>query len=237
MVKEPIEPDTTMKTRINPWKLPAICLLLAGYSANAAQGHVAVAQNLTNFTYTISNEEPPGSQLFLSNFHLESNAPFQVISSPAGWSFITDNFSYIDWFCTNTVSPFPNDVAPGALLGGFVIQSALTNSESLGFALVSWQHGTTNSGPSIQGFVAAPSIPTLDATLTQPSHAGSNAFEFTVLGIPSFDYAVQSSADFVNWTPFATNSAPFRVLETNTLWPLRFYRAVSTFDVLAVSQD
>ncbi|HYV27658.1 MAG TPA: hypothetical protein VFA77_09010, partial [Candidatus Eisenbacteria bacterium] len=103
-----------MKATATFLKLSMTICLLAGQNTNAIEAHVAVAQNGTNFNYTLFNDDPTGSQFFLSNFHLEVNAPFAVSSTPSGWDFVTDQFSYVDWYCTNSVSPYLNDVAPGA---------------------------------------------------------------------------------------------------------------------------
>jgi len=226
-----------MKATATFLKLSTTICLLAGQNTNAIEAHVAVAQNGTNFNYTLFNDDPTGSQFFLSNFHLEVNAPFAVSSTPSGWDFVTDQFSYVDWYCTNSVSPYLNDVAPGASLAGFALRSVATNAESLGYTLISWQPGATNSGPAIQRFVLAPSLGAVDAVLTNV-FSPSNAFQFTLLGIPSFNYEVQSSTNLVDWSSRATNVSPFIFLETSAAPPFRrFYRARALFDVLSISQD
>jgi hypothetical protein len=162
----------------------------------------------TNFLYTVFNEESEGSDRYINIVTLDVNAPFEVISSPQGWEFKTDNYSYVTWFSGDTVEPFTNDIAPGSSLEGFVLGSAVATREELPYAVMSWKHGTTQSGPSVEGEVTAPSITSLAATLANLSHSATE-FRFTVLGVPSFVYAVEVSSDLIEWTAVKTDAVPF----------------------------
>lgn len=134
-----------------------ICLIFSGNAAFAQLlTHVDGVQNGTLFTYTVFNDEPAGSTLFITTFSLSPNAPFTVISSPAGWDYQTDNISQIDWYNTDPVLPYPHDIAPGSSVS-FVIQSNTTATELLGDGVTSWDHGSDSGGPSYQGNVIVPS--------------------------------------------------------------------------------
>ncbi len=119
--------------------------------------HAEVIQSGNVFTYTLLNDEPVGSPNFLSLFDLFVNAPIIITGVPLGWEYITDNHSYVDWFNADSTLPYPHDVAPGASLGGFVIESNVSTTDLLDYGLTAWDHVADISGPDIQGFVLAPS--------------------------------------------------------------------------------
>jgi PEP-CTERM motif-containing protein len=141
-------------------KLPLLTLLLFALSApNAHAGfmmHFEVAQTGSAFRYTIFNDEPTTSSLYISAFHLTADAPFTVTSMPVGWDFFTDNSTYIDWFNTDPELPYPHDVAPGNSLDGFTFLSTVTTTALQPFAANSWNHATDEGGPVFQGQVPAP---------------------------------------------------------------------------------
>ena len=135
------------------------CLLLAGNKASAQfSSHVNGVQNGSTFTYTVFNDESISSSLYATTFSLTTNAPFTVISSPAGWAYETDNVSQIDWYNTDPSLPYPHDVAPGSSLSGFVIQSDITTTQLLGDGVTSWDHSSDSGGSTYTGYVIAPSI-------------------------------------------------------------------------------
>ena len=46
-------------------------------------------------------------------------------------------------------------------------------------------------------------------------------------GEPGFQYIIQNSTNFIDWTPILTNAAPLAFVDRNvTNWPARFYRAI-----------
>lgn len=58
------------------------------------------------------------------------------------------------------------------------------------------------------------------------SYTTNGECQFTLTGVPGFDWIVEGSEDLLNWTPLATNSLPFTFTDTNGVGlPLRFYRA------------
>jgi hypothetical protein len=96
--------------------------------------HIEVTQAGSEFTYTVFNDEPATSSLYVNAFHLTiGGAPFSVTSTPEGWDYFTDNSTYIDWYNTELELPYPHDVAPDSSLGGFTILSAVATSELLPF--------------------------------------------------------------------------------------------------------
>ena len=127
--------------------------------------YITANQSGTNFSYTVYNDEA-SRKLFLAQLiSSRCPGPFTVAATPDGWTFQTDNATYIDWFATNSSPPFGNDIAPGAFLGGFMLQSHDPSSEALGCTLVSWDSSTNVCGPSLLTAVVAPSVTNLDSTL------------------------------------------------------------------------
>ena len=138
--------------------LVTLVLVLARQETRAVQAHVVLTPGGTNFTYILFNDEAVSSHEYLNVLHLNPNAPFEVASTPPGWTFVTDNFSYVDWFCTNPLLAAPNDVAPGMSLGGFSLRSTVVTSEDSSYAVTSWYRGLTDPGSATQGPIQVPSI-------------------------------------------------------------------------------
>jgi hypothetical protein len=90
-----------------------------------------------------------------------------------------------------------------------------------------YQVVVTNSAGSITSSVASLTVyPTAAATLESPLITGSQ-FQFTVIGVPDFTYAVQVSTNLLDWISVETNTAPFLSTDTNSLsFPNRFYRVL-----------
>jgi len=89
--------------------------------------------------------------------------------------------------------------------------------------LVSNGCGSATSDPIVLSV-----YPSLAATLTVPELSGDRQMQFSVVGLPGYNYAVQASTNLVDWVPLVTNSSPFGFTDTNTgKFPQRFYRAVS----------
>lgn len=146
-----------------------LLLLMPGTKAAAdLMMHFDVNQSGSDFSYTVFNDEPASSSLYISAFHLTVDAAFVVANSPAGWDYVSDFSTYIDWFNTDAALPYPNDIAPGSSLGGFTLRSSVTTSESLPFTASSWDHSTDEGGPSADGSVLAPS----GAVVPEPSSLG-----------------------------------------------------------------
>jgi hypothetical protein len=195
-------------------------------SARALNAQVEAVQNGTNFTYTVYNDEASGSTLSVDTFHLTTGAPFTVAATPDGWSFETDNSTYIEWFSTNSSPPFSDDIAPGASLGRFALQTMDPSSESLVSAVVSWDTSTNGCGPSLLTPVLSPSVTNLEPMLAVTTATGGG-FQFFVAGYPSFSYVFQSSTNLLNWSPVTTNTCPFNIVEPASLQtPANFFDSI-----------
>lgn len=80
--------------------------------------------------------------------------------------------------------------------------------------------GTTSSNAVLSVYSSvAPAI-------SQFSFSRSNGLQFTVSGVPGYNYAVLASSNLVNWVPLITNNSPFNFADTNLDLPYRFYRSV-----------
>ncbi len=194
-------------------------------SAKALNAQVEAVQNGTTFSYTVHNNEVSGSTLLVDTFHLTTRAPFTVAATPDGWSFETDNTTYIDWFSTNDSPPFSGDIAPGAFLGGFVVQTMDPSSDELVSAVVSWDTSTNGCGPALQLTVVSPSVTNVAPMLAVTTNAGG--FQFSVIGYPSFSYVFQSSTNLLDWSPVTTNASPFNIVEPASLQtPANFFNSI-----------
>jgi hypothetical protein len=203
------------------------------------QVRVEVDRAGTNFSFTVFNDEPLESSHYLTIWHLVASAPFQVISTPPGWSCFTDNSTYVDWFSTDAEWPYVNDIAPGVSLGGFALASVVPTFEDLPFAAVSWDHAATNSGPSYLGTVASPSIMTVTAVLTNVLYSSaSSTFQFTVAGIPTLKYSVETSLNLKDWIGVTTNASPFLFVDRQVNNPAeRYFRAVYVDSISSSDAD
>jgi hypothetical protein len=179
-----------------------------GAFGDTLESRIEVEQAGTHFTYTVFNDEPSGSSRHVNIWTLDVNAPFEVVSTPQGWDYMTDHRSYVTWFSADSTEPFLNDIAPNAFLEGFVLESVVSTSEELPYAIMSWEHGDTHSGPSAVGEVTVPSVISLVASLVNVTYSPSE-FQFTIIGIPSLQYVVEVSSDMVEWTQVLTIAVPF----------------------------
>jgi len=125
--------------------------------ATLLEAHVNVSIAAGLWSYTVVNDEAAGSPNFISALHLDIVAPISATGAPAGWQVITDNASYVLWYASDQQAPYTSQIAPGAQLTGFAMQSARTTAESRGFAIASWNHQTSQAGLVTMGAVAVPS--------------------------------------------------------------------------------
>ena len=121
-----------------------------------AHMQVTVDEVLSTWSYTVFNDEPSGSQRFVNAISLDMAAPFTV-TAPAGWAVNTDNFFYVLWYATDQQLPYPHQIAPGASLGGFQIQSPRRNSEGRAFSITSWNHQSDQADLVALGTALTPS--------------------------------------------------------------------------------
>jgi autotransporter-associated beta strand protein len=81
--------------------------------------------------------------------------------------------------------------------------------------------GVTNSRAAVLS-VYATAAPRLSAA----GRLANGQFQFSLAGVPGYDYAVSASTNLSDWTPLQTNLSPFTFVDTNaSLFPSRFYRA------------
>lgn len=203
----------------------AIGLFPPAGAAQTLQAHAEVSVSATNFAYTVFNDQPSGSRLSLGAFYLELNAPIEGILSPPGWTNDTDGFSYVAWMCANGTPPFANDISPGASLSGFVVQAAVSTSDSFNYDIVSSDIAATNAGPVLGGSVTAPALATLAPNLTLAQDNG--VWNLSLTGVPGFFYTIESSSDLTNWISVSTNVAPCILpVPADHSQPATFYQAI-----------
>lgn len=138
-----------------PILIPAVSALPI-LQLNAA-GAVEVGVN--SWFYTLTNNEAPGSSLYIATFSLDIAAPITVTGSPPGWIPQTDSSTYVGWYADDSAgAPYPNQIAPGSSLSGFQISSAATLSQSTAFILTSWDHQLDRPGRLFSDYISAPSL-------------------------------------------------------------------------------
>jgi hypothetical protein len=108
-----------------------------------------------------------------------------------------------------------NDIA-GATNTTVTLDTVTTNQAGLYSVRVS------GSGVFVTSSNAVLSVYPTAAASSTGSYSGGQ-FQLNVAGVPGFNYIVQASQDFTNWTPVLTNTSPFTFNETNN-FPARFYR-------------
>jgi hypothetical protein len=149
-----------------------LCFLVAvscGAVAADLSADVTLDQNGFSFEYTVLNAEPIGSNYYLCFFNLQVNAPLVSIDSPDGWGYESDYATYVTWFSEDEELPYPHDVAPGRALNGFLITSAVMETDLLSYSVASWDHLADEGGLLAQDVIIAPSgsvVP--DPTVPEP---------------------------------------------------------------------
>lgn len=107
------------------------------------------------WSYAVTNNEPSSSTNFLIGFELAIHAQLSSVQAPNGWNYQTDGYNYVYWFSDSTSVPYSDDVAPGALLTGFML-SADALSGSAESVVYSWDHLADEPGPISYGTIDAP---------------------------------------------------------------------------------
>jgi hypothetical protein len=130
--------------------------------------HVTVTTGPPTWSYTIFNDEPTGSPNYLSSFTLSVDAPISVTGTPDGWTYSTDSATYVYWYNQDTSLPYPHDVAPGASLDGFGIESSDATSADALYTITSWDHNADAPGPGVMASTLAPT-----ASVPEPSVAAA----------------------------------------------------------------
>ena len=118
-------------------------------TADTLSAHVSVDTSTAGvWSYTVFNDEPTGSPNYVTAFNLNVDAPVTVTGIPAGWDVDTNNTTFVFWFNTDAVLPYPHDIAPGSSLGGFMISSPGSVSDVITATAVSWDHSLDQPGPT-----------------------------------------------------------------------------------------
>ena len=102
-------------------------------NASPLLSHVDVSVGGGVWSYTVFNDQPSGDSSYISSFTLQIAAPISVITAPDGWTFGSDNASYVQWFNIDPSLPYPHDIAPGMSLSGFSVTSTAAFSAPLCF--------------------------------------------------------------------------------------------------------
>jgi hypothetical protein len=81
--------------------------------------------------------------------------------------------------------------------------------------------GSTNSSAAVLS-VYASAAPALSGA----GYLADGQFQFSLAGVPGYNYAVAASTNLSGWTLLQTNTSPFTFIDTNAAaFPGRFYRA------------
>ena len=153
---------------MNKTTIFATLVLILGYSfrvqAQDLASHVDVNVSSSIWSYTLFDDEPLGNANYINSFSLAIAAPISNISAPDGWAYSSDNSSYVFWYNADPSLPLPHDVAPGASLGGFSIESASAVSQPSDFVIQAWDHTANMPGLVNASTVLAPASPVPEAS-------------------------------------------------------------------------
>lgn len=126
-----------------------------GLSQDLLTHVTTVLPNSSTWQYAVFNDEPLTSPNFIYSFDVTVDSALTSISSPSGWSYVTDNASYVLW----TSDLLASDIAPQASLSGFVLHANAETNLHDAF-LDAFDHTTMDVGPgailSVQAPVALP---------------------------------------------------------------------------------
>lgn len=113
------------------------------------------------WSYTVFNDEMPGSPQYIAQFFVLVGAPITVTGTADGWIVTTDYLSYVEWTSADATPPYPHDIAPGSSLGGFQISSpGALSTASIGSAQA-WDHALDVAGATSDALL-------VDAPVTVP---------------------------------------------------------------------
>jgi endonuclease G, mitochondrial len=116
---------------------------------------------------------------------------------------------------------FNNGAIAGATNATLLLSSVTTNQAGLYSVVVSNSAGSVTSSNALLSV-----YPTAAATVSSFTYSGSQA-QFSVTGVPGYNYAVQVSTNLIDWSSIKTNASPFTLTDTNVGGaPYRFYRTV-----------
>jgi hypothetical protein len=110
----------------------------------------------------------------------------------------------------------------GATNAALTLPGVATNQAGAYAVIIANQTGYVTSSNAILSV-----YPSAVSLLNGASITAGNQLQFTVVGVPGFSYAVQTSTNLINWAWLITNTAPFNFDDTNNPGvQQRFYRTV-----------
>jgi len=117
---------------------------------------------------------------------------------------------------------FNNTNLTGATNAILTLTGVATNQAGVyAVAITNQADGVISSNAVLSVYPSAVSF------LNAASLTTGNHLQFTVAGVPGFNYAVQTSSNLINWVWLVTNAAPFNFTDTNNPgFQQQFYRTV-----------
>ena len=109
----------------------------------------------------------------------------------------------------------------GETNAALTLNTVNTNQSGIYTVVITNSFGSVTSSNAVLS-VYATAVATFNAFSLSDSSAN---FQFTVGGVPGFNYAVECSSNLIDWVSLITNTSPFDFSDTNTPGnPQRFYR-------------
>ena len=90
------------------------------------------------WSYTVFNDEPPGSPSDVFALNVQINAPIGSVGVPTGWEYVTDFQTFVLWSNSEPAPPYLHDIRPGGSLSGFTILSPGANSGLNTATVLAW---------------------------------------------------------------------------------------------------
>jgi len=108
----------------------------------------------------------------------------------------------------------------GETNAALTLNTVNTNQSGIYAVVITNNFGSVTSSNAVLSVFA-----TAVASFNAISVSDANGFQFTVGGVPGFNYAVEGSSNLIDWVSLITNTSPFNFADTNTPGiPQRFYR-------------
>jgi len=182
------------------------------------------AQDAGTYTVTVTDGASTSTNL-VANFTVFDIKPF-IHPSPADQAVLTGSNVTFTAFAFGTTPifwqwQFNSTNIDGATNATLVLPNVTTDQAGAYSVTVTNAIGSSFGGAILSVYPSA--VPTMDSF----SLSASNQIQFTVDGVPGFDYTVQSSTDLVNWDSIMTVVSPFDFTDTNTAnLPQCYYRVI-----------